>query len=86
MSDSKLVVYQSGREVHFKLTLTAIGSWFIFSCDAGSEWAAKLLVQAIQRQLEAGMEEARRQAYAEGWRDAKAKKAAKQIWFSGRLP
>lgn len=57
--------------------------WFQF--PAGSRWAAKLLVNHIARTLFERMKALRAEAYAEGWADAKAKRA-KASWFSGSGP
>lgn len=52
--------------------------------EAGSEAYAGLIRSEIQRNLERRLERIRREAYAQGWKDAKAKRAKKTL-FSGQL-
>lgn len=85
MDDPKLKIFREGSEVCISLHVVMAGPTFTWRWNAGTEWAATLLLRAIREQLGDGMTEARAEAYAEGWRDAKAKRA-KQQWFSGRLP
>lgn len=85
MTESALRVYRSGAEVHFALKLSTVGGDFIFALRVPEEWAAMLLVQAISKQLFDAMSAIRKNAYEQGWRDAKAKRAKEQ-WFSRRLP
>lgn len=60
------------------------GNSFNLYWDAGSEWAAGLLTDAMRAQLEGAVRSARMAAYADGYKDAKAKRAKNQ-WFSGRI-
>lgn len=85
MSDPKLRFFRDGSEVCISLHVVMAGPTFTWRWSAGSEWAATLLLDAIRKQLASEMLAIREQAYKEGWRDAKAKRA-KQSWFSGRLP
>lgn len=60
------------------------GHDFPFSFSAGSAWAAKMLASVLRDRMRASVDETRLEAYALGWKDAKAKskKAAK----TGDLP
>ncbi len=51
-----------------------------WNCD--SEVYAGLLADAMQRQTKETLKAIRREAYNEGWRDAKAKRK-KATWFGG---
>ena len=64
-------------------TLRTETFWFAF--NAGSPWVAKLLIGRIITDVHAEMEKIRREAYMQGWRDAKAKRR-KADWWSGELP
>lgn len=57
---------------------------FTFTADAGSEWTASLLVSRILDRLDQNMTSVRENAYRQGWKDAKAKRA-KSKWFSPRF-
>ena len=54
---------------------------FHFAWYADQDYHAHLLVEDFNRRLDAAMREARATAYAEGWKDAKAK-TKKQESFS----
>lgn len=59
------------------------GSMFGLTWEAGTEWAARLLVWHLGARLSDQLTAIRQEAYANGWKDAKAKKGAKRVWFSG---
>jgi hypothetical protein len=54
--------------------------------NAGNEWAAGLLSAETEKQMYAKLERIRCEAYEEGWRAAKAKKAKRKYfnlgWFT----
>ena len=52
--------------------------------DAGTPWAASLLRSALDEALSEQIRSARLLAYADGWRDAKAKRK-RETWFAGWL-
>lgn len=82
--ESKLGISRNGSEVTLCVTVDAAGAvTFAFTFDAGSEWAAIMLRDAIARQISAAMETARKDAYEAGWKDHAGKKA-KRTWFWGR--
>ena len=58
---------------------------FWFRYEAGTKWAAHLLVQELTQRLDERMTAIRKEEYLRGWKDAKAK-GAKVQWFSGELP
>mgnify|MGYP000940187421 CR=1 FL=1 len=58
---------------------------FEFSFPAPNDWSASLLVGALRDALHGAIKRAREEAYADGWRDAKAKRK-RATWFSSRLP
>lgn len=62
------------------------GTTFVFRWNAATVWAAKLLEHALEQAMHRALEQARREAYAQGWKDAKAKKGAKETWFSPMWP
>lgn len=55
---------------------------------AGADQFAALLAQRISERLHTALVEARREAYNQGWKQAKAKgkAGAKCTWFPGHLP
>lgn len=62
----------------------AQSSRFSLRFNVGTDWAASLLVWHLRRRLDAHIEATRKEAYAAGWKDAKAK-TKKQTWFSSRF-
>lgn len=59
---------------------------FQLSFEAGSEWAAGLLANAMRTQFCDAVKQARTEEYEAGWTDAKShKKNAKKDWFTLRL-
>jgi DNA-binding NtrC family response regulator len=52
----------------------------LLSWNCNSELLAELLVSHLRRRLGNKISEARQEAYAQGWKDAKAKRA-KRTWF-----
>lgn len=55
-----------------------------FSFQENDENNAELLKQHIENVLSEALKKARREAYEQGWKHAKAK-CAKETWFSGWL-
>ena len=83
--ESRLWLERSGTVVSVAVKVRDTGDRvFRFAFDAGTEWAAVLLHNAIQQQLVKAMETARRDAYEAGWKDRAGKKT-KRTWFWGRL-
>jgi len=59
-----------------------LGNWVTtLSQEYHHEVDAKLRVRHFDEQLEKKLEAIRREAYAQGWKDAKAK-TVRQTWFS----
>jgi hypothetical protein len=79
-------IIQDGVELVVSLTsgYEAKQSRFSLRWNAGTEWACSLLVWHLRRRLEAHIEKTRKEAYAAGWKAAKAK-TKKQTWFSCRF-
>ena len=59
------------------------GKMIPLSWECGSDWYAALLVERCEERLFSMMGNVRRQAYRQGWKDAKAKKGKPCDWFSG---
>ena len=59
-------------------------SVLIFEINEDYEYLAELVREKIQDRIGKVMERARREAYEEGWEDAKAKRR-KQEWFGRRM-
>lgn len=74
-----------GTAVIARITVASLGVSFDLTFHAPNEWSARLLLNAMRAQAQSAMSAIRQEAYAEGWKDAKAKRA-KTTWFSGRLP
>ncbi len=48
----------------------------------GNEFDAKLMADNLQKKLKSELEQVRKEAYEQGWSDAKGKRK-KEDWFSG---
>lgn len=79
----KIQVLTAGADVVLRITPGyPLGDrFFDLRWGTGSEWGAQLLWQMFDRALGARLEAIRKEAYAQGWRDAKSKKT-KRTWFS----
>jgi hypothetical protein len=55
---------------------------FSLNIESGQPYQAELLLRALRDNLEKRLIDIKKQAYEEGWKDAKAKKK-KQIYFWG---
>lgn len=55
---------------------------FYFKWEAGSGAYAGFVSAQMQREMNAGLKAIRKDAYEQGWKDAKAKRT-KEEWFSG---
>ena len=55
---------------------------FVATYNCGAEWAAYLLRENINDRMRARLSAIRKEAYEQGWKDAKSKKGAKTAWFS----
>ena len=78
---------REGTAIRLSVTVAipTAGNWIIhFDCDRGHEINAGLLLSAMEDQFESKVTKAREDAYHEGYKDAKAKRA-KKTWFSCRL-
>lgn len=58
--------------------------WYEFNWNCSDDVYADLLVKAFELNLEEKMKQARKDAYAKGWADAKAKRK-RESWFGGYL-
>lgn len=76
---------RSGSDVRVTAKSWTAGTTFFLVYNAGCEWAARLLLSDLDQALCNRMEKIRREAYAQGWKDAKARRR-KETWFSGELP
>lgn len=82
---SRLSIYREGSRVAFRVLLPFHGESFDFTFTCAQEWIAKLLVSALRIELEGRCESIRREAYAQGYRDGRAKRA-RETFFSSELP
>jgi len=74
---------KDGEEVLVKVNTSSSINWHIkakFNCN--SELYAALLRQELHSHLNNTLERIRKQAYEQGWKDAKAR-TKKETWFSG---
>jgi len=55
---------------------------FSFTYNTGAEWVARLLRANIHQRQMSILTQIRREAYEQGWKDAKAHRT-KKSWFSG---
>lgn len=76
-----LAIRREGSKVIFKFP-TVLNRYFTFAIERGDEVDAALLAADMNARLDAAVQTARRDAYTQGWRDAKAKKSGKSDWFS----
>jgi hypothetical protein len=72
-------VRRNGSQVEIKVTVNN-GTGFVFAWNTGAEWSAMLLRDAVAVAIADRLETIRKQAYEDGWKDAKAKRARSQ-WF-----
>jgi hypothetical protein len=84
-NDPRLIISREGTRVVLHIRVDLVNETFEWSYNAGTEWAAILLRNALVSALGSRMTQAREEAYNEGWKNAKAKKP-RQGWFSARLP
>lgn len=68
-----------GRAVHITIRVGVLDEDFAFQFDAPNTWSARLLVQAINAQLQKAMETTRRQHYEQGWHDARGRVRGKRM-------
>ena len=83
--DPMIGVGRDGTRAYIRVTLPITGDVFDLRFDTGHEWSAKLLVEAIRTALMERMRRAREEAYLDGYRHGKGKRA-KDSWFTARLP
>ena len=57
--------------------------YFRLEIHQAYEYQAELLLRQLDKNLSSQLERIRKEAYEQGFKDAKAKRA-KQTWFSGR--
>ena len=70
--------------LRFDTTVQVDRPAILFTWNAGTELFAALLTRQVASDLSDAMVAARREAYNQGWADAKSKRA-KQGWFPGVL-
>jgi hypothetical protein len=78
-----LSFFRKENKVIVKLEHGIWGSDEHFALEIGQsfEYQAQLLKDALNKNLQNNLERIRREAYNQGWKDAKAK-TRKQTWFS----
>ena len=83
---SVLKLWRDGSQVQIRVeTRLNGGTVFPLSFETGRAYVADLLLRYFSDLLTHRMKDIRADAYAQGWADAKAKRA-KETWFSGELP
>lgn len=65
-------------------TVTDFAKHHVFTLELQEEWIAELLLRHIRQRTHEALEHARREAYEQGWKDAKGKKK-KQTYFNSNL-
>lgn len=71
--------------VSFRAGYPIDGLIFELRWAAGSEWSARLLAHSLRSRISDLLSRIRREAYEDGWRDAKAKRR-KATWWPGNWP
>ncbi len=61
-----------------------VNTLWVFKSEEGSPWHAELVVRYLKNRLKECVKQIRRDAYEQGWKDARAKRV-KETWFSGEL-
>ena len=79
-----LYIRRNGTKVEVKIP-TVLDYHYNFSIECNDDVRAELLARDMDGRIERAVAGARKQAYEDGWRDAKAKKVAKRSWFSPYL-
>lgn len=80
-----IVIGRDGSAVTIKSTINVPGSGdvvYTAQIDVGNQYYAGFVAEAIRDQFGDGLSAMRKEAYERGWQAAKAKKAAKETWFS----
>jgi hypothetical protein len=81
----KLAFERAEGQVRMRATISVPGGAgvvYTATMDMGNEYYARFVVSALQTQMAETMEAARREAYEQGWKDAKSKRTSKSNWFS----
>lgn len=79
-----LAARRDGTKVRIKMP-TTLEKHYAFELDFSSETIAELVATDMDRRIDEAVQLARREAYNDGWREAKSKKVAKRDWFSRAL-
>lgn len=58
------------------------GTKFSGRFSTGAAWVCALLWQHLHGRMQDELRRIRQEAYTQGWKDAKAKKAGKETWFA----
>lgn len=78
-----ITIFARDTEVIVQVQAEALGDErFVFRFNAGVGWAARLLAGSLSRSMYERLTAIREAAYADGWKDAKAKRARRD-WFGG---
>lgn len=81
----KISFEREGAALKLKVSIVVPGHnsvTYTGSCELDNEFYAGFVQAAIRDQFGDRIMEIRKEAYDEGWKSAKAKRGAKQQWFS----
>lgn len=73
---------REGTKVRIEISSNALSKSFLFYHECGQDHFASLMDDSYQERMSQSLERIRREAYNQGWKDAKAK-VKKESWFSG---
>ena len=79
-----ITITQNGTKVKVTLDPNIDGRVMILNWECNGDWYAHLLARKLNETLASKVESARREAYEQGYKDGKGKKA-KLNWFSTKL-
>lgn len=81
----KIDFQKNGTKVECKVTIDVPynpnGGVWTFDFEHSDNFYAGFACDAMGNQMRTAIEKMRRDAYEQGWKDAKSKKVEKQIWF-----
>ena len=82
MSTGEISISRDGSKLVLSFLMPGDAMQANLHFECGSGWAARLLCDWLRERMQCGLRDIRRDSYNFGWKQAKAKKGAKNNWFS----
>jgi hypothetical protein len=77
-----LEIKRVNSRVHLDIQTGVLDKYYTLDLNCSNDLHAELLRRAFDAKLEKELQRIRRNAYNQGWKDAKSKKVPKATWFS----